>query len=153
MLNFCSNLYHFVSEWSESYMWFAKWNTAIVFMGLFQGLQVSFLKSTNTRKSWDSVQVSVHEWRFSIEFSLHNIDFLLGGVSWIFVLIFSDRFTGLSPNSIDALLKVWLIYLFIWLDFLLSRILLWTFKSFVLAWWRQGHYWIWEWTYKVSCTR
>lgn len=49
VLNSCSNLYHFVSEWSESYMWFTKWNTAIVFMGLFQGLQVSFLKSTNTR--------------------------------------------------------------------------------------------------------
>lgn len=64
--------------------------------------------------------------------------------------MFSDRFVDLSPNSIDAMLKVsgWHDYFSI--CGLLYYSLLWNLYISISAWWGPDHHWIREWANQVS---
>lgn len=78
-------------------------------------------------------------------------------VGWSF-LFFSDRFVDLSPNSVEALLKV-SVSISIFLTLELSEFQI-SFAMYsvlqnndsvllVLAWWRKSYYWIWKWNHQV----
>lgn len=83
------------AEWSQNCMRVTERNSVVVFLGIFQGLQVFkliFLPLTFAR-------TQINMWMLIS---------LFGKISFC---ICSDRFIGLSPNSVDVLLKVsWYLY-------------------------------------------
>lgn len=103
------------------------------------------------------MQVSFHEWRVSIEFYLYSILISCVVKCPEYFFWFSVTALLLFPQTLLTVYWRWLNFYFYcccirWL-FNPGVCLIGTFKSFVSAWWRQSHYWIWEWAHKVSCIR
>lgn len=107
VLNSCSLLYLFVVRMVGKWYVVHRMEHCYCIHGVFSRIAGILFKTYEYLKVL-GFSASILSWMESFNWilSLLNIDFLRGEVSWIFLLIVSDRFTALSPNSIDTLLKV-----------------------------------------------